>query len=100
MSNKNIINIKNSKGEIIECEVLMTINYEKTGKDYIIFTDHSMDEYGNVLTYANIYDANGNDFNLLPVDSEDEWNMLQTLLSSCQKTLLKSKIGSETDEKN
>lgn len=93
--NKNIFSIKNSKGENIECEVLITVNYEKTGKDYMIFTDHKMDEYGNTLAYANIYDAKGEDFNLTPVNSEDEWNMLQTLLSSCQKIILRSEIGSE-----
>lgn len=92
--NKNIISIKNKKGENIECEVLITVNYEKTGKDYMIFTDHKMDEYGNILAYANIYDATGEDFNLLPISSEDEWNMLQTLLSSSQKIILNSEVGS------
>ena len=93
--NKNIFSIKNSKGENIECEVLITVNYEKTGKDYMIFTDHKMDEYGNIKAYANIYDASGKDFNLMPINTEDEWNMLQTLLSSSQKIILKSEVGSD-----
>jgi len=92
MQNKNIIRIVDNKKNVKECEVILTVNYEKTGKDYIVFTDHEMDENGNMLAYANIYDAKGENLNLMPVTTDEEWEMLQTLLTSSQKAVLKEKM--------
>ena len=89
MKNKNIITIELDDGETKECEVLFTVNYKRTGKDYIVFTDHEMDENGNITAYANIYDASGKSYKLEPVTTDDEWNMLQTILTSSQKKAIK-----------
>lgn len=92
MKNKNIIKILDENKKVKECEVILTVNYEKTGKDYIIYTDHEMDENGNLKAFANIYDPKGENLNLMPVTTDEEWDMLQTLLTSSQKAVLKEKM--------
>ena len=93
--NKNIIKIIDEKKNERECEMILTVFYEKTGKDYIIFTDHEIDDAGNLQAYAGIYDAKGEDLNIKPVTTDDEWDMLQTLLTSSQKIVLKDKMKDE-----
>jgi len=80
--------IKNEEGKELECEVLFTFDADETKKSYIIFTDNSLDEKGNVKVYANTYDPTGKNSDLGVIDTEKEWQMIENLLSSLQ-----SKIG-------
>ena len=43
------------KGQKIMCEVLFTFESDETKKNYIVYTDNSLDENGNVKVYASIY---------------------------------------------
>ena len=46
--NKNLFTITNDKGEKVECEVILTIDSEEFGHSYIVYTDHTMDDSGNI----------------------------------------------------
>lgn len=90
--NKNIFTMKNDKGETVECEVLLTIDSEEFGKNYLVYTDHKTDEFGNIQTYASIYDPTGKSLNLDPVTTEEEWDMIESVLASAQKQVLKEQM--------
>lgn len=99
--NKNIFTMKNDKGEEIECEVVLTIDSEEFGKSYIVYTDHKTDEDGNIQTYASVYDPSGKSMNLDPVTTEEEWDMIESVLASAQKQVLKEQMeanGENTGE--
>lgn len=68
-------------GNEIECELLFTFESAETGKLYLVYTDHSLDEEGNTMVYANIWDGQ----KLLPVETERERKTLAILLER-QKT--------------
>ena len=87
--NKNIFTITNDKGEKIECEVILTIDSEEFHKNYIVYTDHTMDDTGNYNTYASIYDPTGKSLDLEPVTTDAEWDMIEAILASAQKQMLK-----------
>ena len=53
---KNTFKIINDNGEEIICDVLFTFDSEETKKSYIVYTDNSKDEQGNIQVYASIYD--------------------------------------------
>ena len=93
--NKNIFTITNDKGESVECEVVLTIESEEFHKNYIVYTDHTMDDTGNYNTYASIYDPTGKNLELTPVTSEAEWNMIESILASAQKHIAKEEIKKE-----
>ena len=82
---KNSFIIENDKGEKIECNILFTFDSNETGKSYIVYTDNTTDEAGNVKVYASIYDPTGNDKSLTPINSEEEWKVVEDLLSSLQE---------------
>lgn len=68
----------------IECEVLFTFESDETGKNYIVYTDNTVDEEGNTKVYASIYNPNEQDTKLLPIESEKEWKIIETILEELQ----------------
>lgn len=82
MENKGKFIIKNNKGEELECEVLFTFEDEKLKKNYIVYTDNTLDENGQVKVYANYYDPTGKDLNLGKIETEEEWDNINQILAS------------------
>jgi len=83
--NNSVFTIKNEKGMEVECEVLFTFDSDQTKKSYLIYTDNTMDESGALKVYANIYDPSGNNMNLLPIETEEEWNTVEAILSKLEE---------------
>ena len=77
--------ITGEDGKDIECEALFTFEWKKNGKNYIVYTDNTTDEEGNTKVYASIYDPEKEDQNLQPIETEEEWNMVETILDELQK---------------
>lgn len=82
---KNIFEIINDKGEKVECEVLFTFDSDETNKSYIAYTDNTCDESGNVKVYASIYDKTGENKELMPIESEKEWLLVESIFSKIQE---------------
>ena len=95
--NKNIFTIVNEKGESVECEVILTIDSDEFKKSYIVFTDHTMNENGDYNTYANIYDPTGANLDLMPIETDEEWNMVESVLASAQRQIAKEQIKKDND---
>lgn len=70
----------NENGEEIECEVVFTFEDEKTGKHYIAYTDDSIDEDGNTALFASIFDPDSDSNQLLPIETDEEWEMIEDIL--------------------
>ena len=71
--------INNEEGKEITCEVLFTFDSEETGKNYIVYTDNTKDEEGNIKVYASIYDPNDTT-KLEPITTDKEWKIIQIVL--------------------
>lgn len=76
--------VVNDEGKEVECEVLFTFESEETKKTYIVYTDNSVDEEGNTRVYASIYNPNEDETKLLPIETEKEWKIIQTVLDELQ----------------
>ena len=85
MEEKNTFTVKNDKGEEVTCEVLFTFDSEETKKSYIVYTDNTTDDDGNVRVYASVYKAEDDNTELLPIESEREWKIVETILDSIQE---------------
>ena len=55
MEEKNTYTVLNDEGKEITCEILFTFDSEETKKSYIVYTDNTTDEEGNVKVYASVY---------------------------------------------
>ena len=71
--------ITNEEGKEMTCEVLFTFDSEETGKNYIVYTDNTKDEEGNIKVYASIYDPNDTT-KLEPITTDKEWKIIQIVL--------------------
>ena len=81
----------------IECEVLFTFESDETGKNYIVYTDNTIDEEGNTKVYASIYNPNEEETKLLPIESEKEWKIIETILEELQNEANKTTEGGDKE---
>ena len=77
--------VTDNEGNTIEYEILFTFDSDETGKSYIVFTDHTEDEEGSIVTYAAVYDKNGEVLELQDIETEQEWNLIENLLASIEE---------------
>ena len=52
MDEKKKFKVLNDKGIEVECEPLFTFESEETKKQYVVYTDNTLDETGNVRVFA------------------------------------------------
>ncbi|MBR1385250.1 MAG: DUF1292 domain-containing protein [Bacilli bacterium] len=96
---ENTFKIINDNGEEVMCDVLFTFDSEETKKSYIVYTDNSKDEEGNIQVFASIYDPNKEDQKLEAIKTEEEWKVIETILNTLQEEI-KKKIDSAAVEEN
>lgn len=86
----------NDEGKEVECEVLFTFESDETKKNYIVYTDNTLDEEGNTKVYASIYNPDEDETKLLPIETDKEWKIIETILDELQNEI-QGKEG-ETEE--
>ncbi len=79
--------VMNDEGKEVECEVLFTFESDETGKNYIVYTDNTLDDEGSTKVYASVYDPTGQTPNLMPIETEKEWLVIENILSTVQEKI-------------
>ncbi len=74
-------------GKKVDCDILFTFDLKKTGKNYIIFTDNTTDENGSIRTYAKTYEPGKETCDLGDIETDEEWKMIEGILSSLVKNM-------------
>ena len=87
--------LTDESGKDIEYEILLTFESNETNKNYMLYTDNTLDEDGNVKVYASIYEPKEDgtiDENtvLKPIESDSEWKIIETILEELQKDATES----------
>jgi uncharacterized protein YrzB (UPF0473 family) len=90
MEDKNKFTVLDENGEEVTCEILFTFNSEETNKDYMVYTDNTTDSEGNVKVYASIYDPKATNTELIPIETDREWKIIETILESIQEESVKN----------
>lgn len=85
MKEKQKFVVLDENGKEVECEPLFTFESEETKKQYVVYTDNSKDKNGNVRVFASIYKVTDKGGELLPIKSEKEWKVIETILESIQE---------------
>lgn len=94
---KNTFKVINDEGKEVVCHILFTFDSEETGKSYIVYTDDSKDEAGNIQVYASIFNPEDPNTKLEAIESEKEWKVIETILETLQEEI-KNKTTGETSE--
>ena len=82
--NNDKIKIVNNAGQEIICDILFTYKDDKTGKNYIVYTDRSFDAKGVLKAYGAIYHPENPNLALEPISNLLEWKKIQTILETIQ----------------
>lgn len=98
-NNNNTFKVINDEGQEILCDILFTFDSEETKKSYIVYTDNSKDEEGNVQVFASIYDPKQDNPRLEPIETEQEWKIIETILNTLQDEI-KKKVNNEESQNN
>ena len=78
-------------GNEVVYDVLFTFESEETNKNYIVYTDNSRDEAGNIQVYASIYDPENPNSKLEAITTDKEWKVIETILETLQEEVRKKK---------
>lgn len=85
MEERNTFTVIDNDGKEVTCEVLFTFESEETKKNYIVYTDNTTDEEGNIRVYASIYNPEGESTDLTPIETDREWKIIETILETIQE---------------
>lgn len=91
MNKENTFKVIDKEGKEIEFEVLFTFESNETNKNYMVYTDNSKDEKGNIRVFASVFNPSDEPLELLPVETEREWKIIETILDSVQEQNKKNK---------
>ena len=94
---KNTFSMLDENGNEIVYDVLFTFESEETNKNYIVYTDNSKDEEGNIQVYASVYDPENPKSKLEPIETEKEWKVIETILNTLQEEI-KNKMDDSDNE--
>ena len=85
MDNTCKMSITNTKGEVVDCDILFTFDSDDTNKSYIVYTDNTYDDSGKLKVYANIYDPYNDSGVLDNIDTKEEWDLIEGLFDNIKK---------------
>lgn len=94
---QNTFTMIDDQGNEATYDVLFTFESEENGKNYITYTDNSLDENGNIVVYASTYDPKNPQSRLEPVETDQEWKVIETILETLQEEVRK-KMNEENNE--
>ena len=90
----DLITLIGDDGKEIEFEILFTFESDETNKNYMVYTDNTTDEEGNTKVYASVFNPNAEPLELLPVETEREWKVIETIITSIEE---ENKKNNETN---
>jgi uncharacterized protein YrzB (UPF0473 family) len=77
----NYFTVTDKNGKETEYEILFTFESEDTNKNYIVYTDNTVDDDDMIKTYASIYEENDGVLKLSPITDDKEWNLVEKLIN-------------------
>lgn len=84
MNEKKFLKVIDNFEKEVEYEILCAFKLEKTGKNYIVYTDNTNDEDGNLNIFASIYYPQDNS-KLDSIETEEEWQEVEKRLKEIQQ---------------
>ena len=69
-------------GKEITCEIVLTFRDDNNDINYIVYTDGTTDEEGELEIYASRYVLEEGNFILKDIENEYEWDLIDNMLES------------------
>ena len=72
-------------GKEIECNIVMTFKDDGNSISYIVYTDGTKDNDGDLELYASRYEVKNGKYILSPIKNDYEWDLVDNMLESIDK---------------
>lgn len=95
---KNTFSMLDENGKEVIYDVLFTFESDETHKNYIVYTDNTKDNKGNIQVYASTYNPDDPQSKLEAIETEKEWKVIETILETLQEEIKNRKT--DNDENN
>jgi len=84
---KMLFKVIDETGKEIECEAWFSFESAETNRSYLVYTDNSEDEEGNIRVYGAIYQPDKKEGVLEPIESDEEFAFVEKALEKWYKQL-------------
>ena len=75
------ITIQTEEGTEVEANVVTFLKDNNTGKEYVLYTiDENVEN--DVEVYVSVFYEKGDGYELLPIENDDEWKLIQEEIAS------------------
>lgn len=83
---ENYLTLKDKNGDKKDYRILLNIENNETGINYVIYTDDKVNSKGEVKCYASTYEISdkGNMCKLKPVEMKEEFDFLDKVMESLE----------------
>ena len=75
-------NVIDNNGKQIECDVIFTFKDDSNNISYIVYTDGTKDESGDLKIYSSRYVLENDNYILQAIENDYEWNMIDNMIAS------------------
>ena len=66
----------------IECEIVFTFHDDSNDINYIVYTDGTMDDLGELKLYSSRYIKDKDNYILHAIENDYEWNLIDNMIAS------------------
>ena len=87
-----IVKIVDENGKEKEYKILFTFSDEDFNENYVVYTDYSINENGNINVYSNMYKESNNKTELLPVERNEIRKFIDDKLEEIKKDIINGRI--------
>ena len=84
MNNRKLTIIKED-GTEEEVELIISFEFNDTGKEYVVYTRNEVDENGNTTLYVSSLDRSGGIPQMRGIPSDEEWAKIKDVLRELAK---------------
>ncbi len=84
MNNRKLTIIKED-GTEEEVELIISFEFNDTGKEYVVYTRNEVDENGNTTLYVSSLDRSGGIPQMRGIPSDEEWSKIKDVLRELAK---------------
>ena len=74
-------------GKEIVCDIVLTFRDDNNDINYIVYTDGTKDETGELEIYASRYVIDNNQYVLKDIENDYEWNLIDNMLEAKYKEI-------------
>ncbi|MDD4733928.1 MAG: DUF1292 domain-containing protein [Bacilli bacterium] len=78
--------VKGDNGEEIKCDILFT--FENDNKNYVVYTDNTTDEEGELVILASLYTLEDDNIILEEIKTDAEWDLVDEKLEEKYNEML------------